>query len=516
MEISNFYTVTIYEKGAEVVRMINLLVGAEGFRKGSDLYFDRHDGQAVTTEDFVKAMEDANDVELTQFRNWYSQAGTPELTVSGEYDESAKQYTLNISQSCPDTPGQSNKAAFHIPFRLGLISPDGNEYSLRLSGEDESLASSDRVLDVKKGTEQFVFEGVDAEPVPSLLRSFSAPVKLHYEYTREQLFFLMVHDSDGFNRWNSSQLLAIDIMDQLQQDLADGVELDIPSILIDAYSGVLESALNEPDIDKAMVAHLLSLPVEGFLIERAECADVDRIHRVREFLANALADRLRESFSKIYLANQSEEEFSADASSVARRTLKNLALSYLVRTADDDWLQSCKVQFESATNMTDQLSALRSLTGSGSETASLLKGDALDDFYRQWKHEPLVVDQWFAMQATNQLPGSLDRVNALLTHEDFNIRNPNKVRSLIGAFCGQNHIGFHDSSGSGYKFLADKVLELDKLNPQIAARLLTPLTRWKNFDEKRTAMMIAELNRIKADTSLSKDVFEVVEKSTKV
>ena len=516
MEISNFYTVTIYEKGAEVVRMINLLVGAEGFRKGSDLYFDRHDGQAVTTEDFVKAMEDANDVELTQFRNWYSQAGTPELTVSGEYDESAKQYTLNISQSCPDTPGQSNKAAFHIPFRLGLISPDGNEYSLRLSGEDESLASSDRVLDVKKGTEQFVFEGVDAEPVPSLLRSFSAPVKLHYEYTREQLFFLMVHDSDGFNRWNSSQLLAIDIMDQLQQDLADGVELDIPSILIDAYSGVLESALNEPDIDKAMVAHLLSLPVEGFLIERAECADVDRIHRGREFLANALADRLRESFSKIYLANQSEEEFSADASSVARRTLKNLALSYLVRTADDDWLQSCKVQFESATNMTDQLSALRSLTGSGSETASLLKGDALDDFYRQWKHEPLVVDQWFAMQATNQLPGSLDRVNALLTHEDFNIRNPNKVRSLIGAFCGQNHIGFHDSSGSGYKFLADKVLELDKLNPQIAARLLTPLTRWKNFDEKRTAMMIAELNRIKADTSLSKDVFEVVEKSTKV
>ena len=516
MEISNFYTVTIYEKGAEVVRMINLLVGAEGFRKGSDLYFDRHDGQAVTTEDFVKAMEDANDVELTQFRNWYSQAGTPELTVSGEYDESAKQYTLNISQSCPDTPGQSNKAAFHIPFRLGLISPDGNEYSLRLSGEDESLASSDRVLDVKKGTEQFVFEGVDAEPVPSLLRSFSAPVKLHYEYTREQLFFLMVHDSDGFNRWNSSQLLAIDIMDQLQQDLADGVELDIPSILIDAYSGVLESALNEPDIDKAMVAHLLSLPVEGFLIERAECADVDRIHRVREFLANALADRLREAFSKIYLANQSEEEFSADASSVARRTLKNLALSYLVRTADDDWLQSCKVQFESATNMTDQLSALRSLTGSGSETASLLKGDALDDFYRQWKHEPLVVDQWFAMQATNQLPGSLDRVNALLTHEDFNIRNPNKVRSLIGAFCGQNHIGFHDSSGSGYKFLADKVLELDKLNPQIAARLLTPLTRWKNFDEKRTAMMIAELNRIKADTSLSKDVFEVVEKSTKV
>ena len=516
MEISNFYTVTIYEKGAEVVRMINLLVGAEGFRKGSDLYFDRHDGQAVTTEDFVKAMEDANDVELTQFRNWYSQAGTPELTVSGEYDESAKQYTLNISQSCPDTPGQSNKAAFHIPFRLGLISPDGNEYSLRLSGEDESLASSDRVLDVKKGTEQFVFEGVDAEPVPSLLRSFSAPVKLHYEYTREQLFFLMVHDSDGFNRWNSSQLLAIDIMDQLQQDLADGVELDIPSILIDAYSGVLESALNEPDIDKAMVAHLLSLPVEGFLIERAECAYVDRIHRVREFLANALADRLRESFSKIYLANQSEEEFSADASSVARRTLKNLALSYLVRTADDDWLQSCKVQFESATNMTDQLSALRSLTGSGSETASLLKGDALDDFYRQWKHEPLVVDQWFAMQATNQLPGSLDRVNALLTHEDFNIRNPNKVRSLIGAFCGQNHIGFHDSSGSGYKFLADKVLELDKLNPQIAARLLTPLTRWKNFDEKRTAMMIAELNRIKADTSLSKDVFEVVEKSTKV
>ncbi len=516
MEISNFYTVTIYEKGAEVVRMISLLLGAEGFRKGSDLYFDRHDGQAVTTEDFVKAMEDASGIELTQFRNWYSQAGTPELTVSGDYDAESRRYTLNIAQSCPDTPGQTDKKAFHIPFRMGLIAEDGSEYALQLSGESDQAASSDRVLDVTKASEQFVFENIDAEPVPSLLRSFSAPVKLHYQYSRDALFFLMVHDSDGFNRWNASQLLAIDIIEQLQKDLAKNIELEIPTILVDAYSSVLESALNEAGIDKAMVAHLLSLPAESFLIEQSDVADLEGIHRVREFLANALASRLRESFSKVYLANQSDTEFSADADSVARRALKNLALSYLVRTADDDWLQSCKVQFESASNMTDQLAALRYLTHSGSETAGLLKQDALDSFYKQWRHEPLVVDQWFMLQAGNQLPGSLVRVNKLLAHEDFNMRNPNKVRSLIGAFCNQNHIGFHDASGSGYKFLADKVLELDKLNPQIAARLLTPLTRWKKFDEGRRALMIAELNRIKEDSSLSKDVFEVVEKSTKV
>jgi aminopeptidase N len=516
MEISNFYTVTIYEKGAEVVRMISLLLGADAFRKGSDLYFERHDGQAVTTEDFVKAMEDSSGVDLGQFRNWYSQAGTPRLLVSGEYDSTNRQYALTISQSCPDTPGQSSKSAFHIPFRMGLLGKDGGEYGLRLAGEDEKSATTDRVLNVTQDSQTFVFEEIDEEPVPSLLRSFSAPVKLDFEYSREQLFFLMVNDSDGFNRWNGSQSLAIDIMDQLQADLLESRQLELPTILLDAYSGVLASALGDSSVDKAMIAQLLSLPTESYLIERAEVADVEAIHQVREFLANQLAARLKESFCKLYLENQSDVEYSADADSVARRTLKNLALSYLLRTGDDDWIQSCKVQFETASNMTDQLSALRCLTQSGADTASLLKQGALDSFYQQWSHEPLVVDQWFQLQAANQLPGGLGRVEALLQHKDFTLRNPNKVRSLIGVFCGQNHMGFHDKSGSGYKFLADRIIELDKLNPQTAARLLTPLTRWKNYDSSRKEMMIAELNRIKAESSLSKDVYEVVEKSTKI
>lgn len=514
MEISNFYTVTIYEKGAEVVRMIRLILGAEKFRAGSDLYFERHDGQAVTTEDFVLAMEDASGIELSQFRNWYSQAGTPVVTVSGSYDPEAKQYTLSAEQSCPDTPGQFNKQPFHIPLRVGLIDSQGQELVLQLAGDDTAGGVTDRVLALTEQRQQFVFEHIEQAPIPSLLRGFSAPVRLRYDYAREDLFFLMVHDSDGFNRWNASQLLAIDIIAELQADRAQGKELLLPQILIDAYSGVLDSVLADPGLDKAMIARLLSLPGSGLLIERAELADVESIHAVREFLADGLAKTLSSRFAEVYRSNCSAAEFKADATSVAQRALKNLALSYLLRTGDEAFTQNCQSQFENASNMTDQLAALRCLVSSDSELAEDLKRQALTDFYQQWSHEPLVVDQWLAVQATCQLPGGLSRVQTLLEHPDFEIRNPNKVRSLIGAFCGQNHIGFHDASGSGYEFLADQVLLLDKLNPQIASRLLTPLTRWKKFDSARQALMQAQLQRIKVAQDLSKDVFEVVEKST--
>jgi aminopeptidase N len=514
MEISNFYTVTIYEKGAEVVRMIHLILGAEKFRAGSDLYFERHDGQAVTTEDFVRAMEDASGIDLAQFRNWYTQAGTPVLLVSGSYDADSKQYTLSVEQSCPDTPGQSSKKPFHIPFRVGLMDSHGQELMLKLAGDDADAAATDRVLALLQQKQQFVFEQIEREPIPSLLRGFSAPVRLRYDYTREQLFFLMVHDSDGFNRWNASQLLAIDIIGELQADRAQGRELILPQSLVDAYSGVLNSALSDPTLDKAMIAQLLSLPTQGFLIERASLADVESIHAVREFLADGLGKTLSALFARVYSDNQSEEEFKADAASVARRALKNLALSYLLRTGDEEYLQACESQFEEASNMTDQLAALRCLVNSNTEAAGKVKQQALASFYKQWSHEPLVVDQWFVVQSTCQLSGGLSRVKALLDHKDFEIRNPNKVRSLIGAFCGQNHIGFHDASGSGYEFLADQVLVLDKLNPQIASRLLTPLTRWKKYDVKRQALMQVQLQRIKAEKNLSKDVFEVVGKST--
>lgn len=513
MEISNFYTVTIYEKGAEVVRMISLILGAEKFRAGTDLYFARHDGQAVTTEDFVVAMEQASGIDLSQFRRWYSQAGTPELAISGDYDGETRQYTLNVAQSCPDTPGQSDKRAFYIPLRLGLIGADGKEIALRLSGEQESEQPlTDRVLAVTEKTQRFVFEEVEQAPVPSLLRGFSAPVRLDFDYSRDDLFFLMVHDTDGFNRWNASQLLAVDIIAELQDQRNTG-ELLVPEILIKAYSGVLDSVLSDTDLDKAMVAQLLSLPTEGFLIEQAQVADVDSIHAVREFLADSLAVGLAEKFAKVYSHNQSDAEFRVDAAAIAQRALKNLALSYLVRTGDERWLHTCEAQFAAASNMTDQFSALKYLVNSATSLGKELGSKALASFYEQWQHEPLVVDQWFVVQATSQRPDTLDNVKRLLKHPDFAMKNPNKVRSVIGAFCGQNHTGFHHENGAGYEFLADQVLVLDKLNPQIASRLLTPLTRWQKFGASRRQLMQDQLQRIKAEPSLSKDVFEIVEKS---
>lgn len=514
MEIANFYTVTIYEKGAEVVRMIALLLGAEKFRAGSDLYFQRHDGQAVTTEEFVKAMEDASGVDLKQFRNWYYQAGTPVVAIQSEFDAKSKRYTLSVSQSCPDTPGQSNKKPFTVPLRIGLLGSDGRDLPLQLQGEQPTAAATDRVLSITEASQQFVFEGVESEPIPSLFRGFSAPVKLEYDYSRADLLFLMVHDSDGFNRWNASQLLLIGLIDELEIELKEGRELVLPQSLIDAYAGILDSIAADPSIDKAMVAQLLTFPTVGFLIERAEVADVESIHNVREFLLDGVADKFYSSFLDIYKGNVSNEEYSADAESIARRLLKNLALSYLMRSDRGEALELANKQFLEAENMTDQAAALRCLVNSAAPAAVELKKEALESFHRQWSHEPLVVDQWLVVQAVCQLPGSLAHVKQLLEHPDFDIRNPNKVRSLIGAFCAQNHVGFHDASGEGYEFLADQALILDKLNPQIASRLLTPLTRWRKFEPKRQALMQAQLQRLKAQQDLSKDVFEIVEKST--
>ncbi|MBT8145962.1 MAG: aminopeptidase N, partial [Gammaproteobacteria bacterium] len=513
MEISNFYTLTVYEKGAEVVRMINHIVGADNFRAGSDLYFERHDGQAVTTEDFVRAMEDASGIDLSQFRNWYTQAGTPSLDVCSSYDAARKEYALIFRQSCPPTPGQSEKLPFHIPLRLGLIDKEGNEVPLRLQGEAANSAEPDRVIDITRNEQTVVFTGVNSQPVPSLLRGFSAPVRLNYAYSQDELYFLMVHDSDGFNRWNASQQLGVRIIEDLVAEGGEPADENFPDILYQAFSGVLKSCLDDARQDKAMIAQLLTLPSESYLIELADTADVDAIHQVREFLANTLAGRLHNLFADVYHANNESGPFSAAADAIARRSLKNLALSYLVRCSTEADLNTCRGQFDQAHNMTDQHAALRLLDHSG-EVDAKLRDEVLEQFYQQWQHEPLVMDQWLTIQATRPAAGHLQHVRKLLEHEKFNIRNPNKVRSVIGAFCGANHVNFHNRDGSGYRFLADQVLVLNKLNPQIASRLLTPLTRWKKFDDQRQRLMLEQLNRIKADKELSKDVFEVVEKST--
>jgi aminopeptidase N len=513
MEISNFYTLTVYEKGAEVVRMISQLLGPEKFREGSDRYFSRHDGQAVTTEDFVKAMEEASGIDLTQFRNWYVQAGTPVLDVSSEYDESGSAYRLTVRQSCPPSPGQATKQPYHIPLRMGLIDPDGTEIALLLEGEQAAAEETDRVIDITRPEQTFTFRNVTARPVPSLLRGFSAPVRLNYAYSLDDLYFLMVHDSDGFNRWNASQQLGVRIIEKLVADRAELSEADLPEILQRAFSGVLQASLVDPGLDKAMVAQLLTLPSESYLIELAAQADVDAIHRVREFLCDQLASRLSEVFAEVLQANQESGEFAVDAGAIARRSLKNLSLAYLVRTGEAEYLDACRRQFRTANNMTDQHAALRLLHHSRA-VSEPVRNEAIDGFYRQWSHEPLVIDQWFTIQSTRPWPGNLDLVKELLEHEKFDIRIPNKVRALIGAFCGVNHINFHNRDGSGYRFLADQVLKLDGLNPQIASRLLTPLTRWKKFDGDRQKLMLEQLQRVKGKADLSKDVFEVVEKST--
>lgn len=520
MEISNFYTLTIYEKGAEVVRMIRELIGDDKFRKGSDLYFDRHDGQAVTTEDFVCAMEDASGVDLSQFRRWYSQAGTPQVQVTGNYDASRQTYELLVRQSCPPTPDQSHKEPFHIPLRVGLLSADGRELPLVLEGETSSVVLTERVLDVKRPLQSFVFTGVDSKPVPSLLRGFSAPVKLSFDYTRDELLFIMTRDSDGFNRWNAAQELAVDVIrDLLAAARLGATDFTVYPGLIAAYGELLDAALADArgpqQLDQAMLAQLMALPSEAYLGELSAEIDVDGIHKVREYVANTLALAHADSFAQLYACCQSTAAYSADAASIARRALKNTCLAYMMRLPEPKYLHVCFEQYQAAANMTDVDAALRLLVNSAYPQAAALRDQALADFYQRWKHESLVVNQWFSVQAISPRPGTLDHVRQLMTHEAFDMRNPNKVRSLISAFCNSNAVNFHHVSGAGYQFLADQVIVLNLANPQIASRLLTPLTRWRKYNADRQRMMKAQLQRIADQPELSKDVFEVVSKSLK-
>ena len=508
IEISNFYTLTVYEKGSEVVGMLYTLLGAEGFRKGSDVYFDRHDGQAVTCDDFISAMEDANGVDLTQFKRWYSQAGTPRLSVSEQYDGASQTYSLTFSQSCPATPGQTEKLPFVIPVALGLLDARGKELPLQLADES-SPAGTSRVLSVTESQQTFTFTGLTEQPLPSLLRGFSAPVKLHFAYSRDQLMFLMQHDSDGFNRWEAGQQLAVQVLQDLIGQHQRGEALVMDQRLVQA----LRSVLGNEQLDQAMVAEMLSLPGEAYLTEISDVADVEAIHAAREFARKQLADSLYDALWARYQANREVSKttpYVPQASHFARRALQNIALSYLMLTGKPEVLAAALEQFEHSDNMTERLTALAVLVNSPFEAE---KAQALASFAEHFKDNPLVMDQWFSVQAGSTLPGGLQRVRELMEHPAFNIKNPNKVRALMGAFAGQNLINFHAADGSGYRFLADIVIQLNGLNPQIASRQLAPLTRWRKYDSARQALMKAELERIRHSGELSSDVFEVVSKS---
>lgn len=506
IEISNFYTLTVYEKGAEVVRMIHTLLGAEAFRQGSDLYFDRHDGQAVTTDDFVRAMEDASGVDLSQFRRWYSQGGTPRVEVSDSYDAENQRYSLHVKQACPATPGQSeaDKQPFHIPLAIGLIDADGNDLPLGADGDNNAVQTT-QILHLTDAEQSFVFDGIAARPLPSLLRDFSAPVKLSFPYSSEQLVFLMSHDSNGFNRWDASQRLAVGVMQRLIAEQQAGRELVMDPDLTDAYAKVLAN----PGLDPAMVAKLLQLPSEAYLAELSDQIDPDAIHAVRQFVRRSLAESLQGLLMDAYRRNRSDEAYQFTGAAIAKRSLQNAALSYLMTLEQPRTLVLAQHQFEAADNMTDALSALSLIAHSNAEDA---RQQALDAFYQQWQHDPLVVNQWFSVQATSPSEQTLDRVKALMKPPLFDLSNPNRIRALIGAFCGQNAVQFHRIDGAGYQLLANLIIELDPLNPQIASRLLAPLTRWRRYGAERQALMKAELERIMAG-KLSKDSFEVVSKS---
>ncbi|RBI69566.1 aminopeptidase N [Vreelandella sulfidaeris] len=502
IEITNFYTLTIYEKGAEVVRMLRNLVGEESFRRGSDLYFERFDGQAVTIEDFVSCMAEASGEDFSQFMRWYSQAGTPEIDAHGEYDYVHAKYHLTLRQRTPATPGQPDKLPLHIPVRMGLVgTKSGQDLAMTLNGEK---IGKDAVIHLRDEEQTFVFTDVAEAPVPSLLREFSAPVKLHYPYSREDLAFLLTHDSDGFNRWDAGQRLALLALDDLIAAHRNGVEKVMDSRVTDAFRVLLSGPMN----DKAVLAEMLTLPSEAYIAEQQPIVDVDAIHAAREFVRQSLAVALRDEFLVIYEANVTEEPYAPTPEQIAQRSLKNIALSYLMSIEDEQGLALCETQFAADHNMTDVRQALTLLVHSDRDD---LASPALKAFGEKWAHDPLVMDQWFTIQVSRPQADVLDRVKYLMQHPAFSLKNPNKVRALIGAFA-QNRVNFHRLDGQGYQLLADVVIELNRLNPEIAARLITPLTRWQRFDETRQALMRSQLERIKQEP-LSSNVYEVVEKA---
>ncbi len=507
MEIRNFYTMTVYEKGAEVVRMQHTLLGAAAFRKGMDLYFRRHDGQAVTTDEFVQAMQDASGVDLGQFRRWYEQAGTPLVEAAGNYDAAARRYTLTLAQSCPPTPGQAAKLPFHIPFALGLVGPDGKDMALRLQGEAAGQQMADaktRVLSLTEAQQSYTFVEVPARPVPSLLRDFSAPVIVKYDYGDADLTHLMAHDANAFNRWEAGQRLALALILRGMKVHQGGSALEVPQSFIDAFARVLADAPRDP----AFGAEALALPSEVYIAEQLEVVDPDAIHTVRNGLRRQLAQRLRAELLAAYRTQAVPGPYSPDAKAAGKRALRNLCLGYLLELDDAAVRALAFEQFEHADNMTDAMAALGALANCDCAE----RAQALTAFYAKWKDEPLVVDKWLAVQATSRLPGTLAEVRKLLAHPAFDIRNPNKVYALIRSFCG-NHVRFHGADGGGYQFLADQVIAINAFNPQVAARMARAFDRWKKFGAGRRQHAKIALERIRDAEGLSTDVAEIVTKA---
>ncbi len=500
MEINNFYTLTVYEKGAEVVGMIHSLLGDQKFRKGSDLYFTRYDGQAVTIEEFVGSMEEVSGLDLMQFRRWYKQSGTPQVDVKSHYDVAAKTFSLSFTQSCPPTPGQNHKEPFYIPIKLGLVGTDGQDLPLNSQG-DQSI-----VFSLYERSQTLVFENIQQPPVPSLLRGFSAPIKLNFDYSNDELAHLMANDSDGFNRWDAGQKLSLNVLNRLIDDAKVERELVMDQQLIEVF----DSLLSDHSLDPAMVNLMLQLPSEAQLHEQAEIIYVEPIHRAREFVRQAVANALQEKLVATYERLTVTQDYAPEAGQIGKRALRNCVLSYLMQV-ESVGPELAWQQFNTADNMTDKAAALDSLVNC--KAAELYSYRALKAFETDYSDETLAMNLWLQIQASAKLINGLDRVEALMAHPAFNINNPNKARSLLGAFCSSNLINFHCPDGSGYRFLQQQVTALNALNPQVAARLVTPLTRWKKLPEPNRGLMRDSLQKIAEHEGLVKDIQEIVTKS---
>nr|XP_010935789.1 puromycin-sensitive aminopeptidase isoform X2 [Elaeis guineensis] len=512
IKMDNFYTVTVYEKGAEVVRMYKTLLGSSGFRKGMDLYFKRHDGQAVTCEDFFAAMRDANDADLSNFLLWYSQAGTPHVKVTSSFDPDARTYTLRFSQEVPPTPGQPVKEPMFIPVAIGLLDSSGKDMPLTTVYNDgvlQMIASSNQpvfttVLQVKKKEEEFVFSDIPERPIPSLLRGYSAPVRLDSDLTGSDLFFLLAHDSDEFTRWEAGQVLARKLMLSLVADFQQKKTLVLNPKFVDGIRTILCNST----LDKEFIAKAITLPGEGEIMDMMAVADPDAVHAVRSFIKKQLALQLKKEFLTTVIDNRSSGPYDFNHHDMARRALKNTSLAYLASLDEPELTELALHEYKSATNMTEQFAALTAIA----QNPGQVRDDVLSDFYSRWQHDFLVVNKWFALQAMSDIPGNVVNVQKLLNHPAFDLRNPNKVYSLIGGFCG-SPVNFHAKDGSGYKFLGEIVLLLDKLNPQVASRMVSAFSRWRRYDETRQALAKAQLEMIMSANGLSENVYEIASKS---
>ncbi len=505
MEINNFYTATVYEKGAEVIRMIHTILGPEKFRAGMDQYVRDQDGRAATCDDFVAAMMAASGVDLDHFKTWYHQAGTPQIKFSADYDPARQTYTMTVEQSTDPTPGQPVKLPLHIPFTVGLLGADGRDMPLMMDGEN--AAPTTRVLDLTEHKQSFTFSGITEKPVPSLLRGFSAPVILNANYSREDLAFLMAHDSDAFSRWEAGQSLATEIMLELVEKHNSGNEMLLDARFVKAIRLTLEES--NSGLAKSFAALAVTLPTPSFLAQQMNVIDVDGIYQAHRFVRTELASQLGNLLWLIYNDNMSGEPFEFSAQAVGQRQLKNTALSYLVSSGSDTALRACLKQLHAADNMTDELAALSMLT----HLEVPERADAFEHFYEKWRNDALVLDKWFAVQATSERSDTTDQVMNLQKHPAYSIRNPNKVRALVGAFTSGNPVRFHTIDGAGYRILTDTVLSLDTLNPQVAARLMGGFNQWRRYDIGRQSLMSDEINRVLAKPGLSRDVYEIASKA---